>query len=203
MLLLIQRALLTACLSLPLAAFADQDHPIGKIGPNGGLICDTEYALCTSAECTPDPDNPTSKAICDCAVDKGPNYGVLSTCTAREPVDASGTTLLISTYAFRQTPTKDVMTCAGANYWTDCLDAPCVVDPRNPKKAICTCNLIAPNDPAYKDVFLTYGGGCNTKTCQTSYWSGATDANFKAGSDALMKVLGLTEAPFNFCAQKD
>lgn len=192
---------------LPVQSLAQSSSTFGQYGADSGLVCDGDYALCTSAECTPDPDNPTAKAVCDCTVENGQNYGVLTTCAARTAVETSGTTLLVSTYSFAQAATKDVMTCTGANYWTDCLDAPCVVDPRDPTKAICTCNLISPDNPNYNQAFVTYGGGCDTSTCQPAYWSGATAPNFAAGSDALMKVLGIDPTdkdavPFTFCVEQ-
>jgi len=197
----------TTLLVLPLGA---QAQSLPNIGPPAevGTICTTAYALCTSAPCIPDPDNPTAKALCNCAVQKpAPNYGYKTTCPARIPMEVSGTTTLISTYSFQQADTNDVMSCTGANYWTDCLDAPCVVDPRDPDTALCTCNLIAPQDQADAPVFLTYGGHCNTGTCATHYWSGATVAAFEAGSDALiayhqmhgLDLPGSGDVPYTYC----
>jgi hypothetical protein len=165
-------------------AQAEEIPGISQFNADSGTICDTDYALCTSAKCTPDPDTPTAKAVCDCAVESGQNCGMRTTCDARAPVDASGTTLLISTYSFAEAPIKDVMTCTGANYWTDCLDAPCVVNPQNPKTAICTCKLISPDDPNYNQAFVAYGGGCDTGTCHVGYWSGARAEDFASGSNA-------------------
>ena len=71
--------------------------------------------------------------------------------------------------------------------WTDCLDAPCTVDPRNPNKAICTCKI------QQSAGFVTYGGRCNQDTCENHYWSGATPQAFDLGSAALMSVLDLTK----------
>jgi hypothetical protein len=184
---------LLATLSLTSIAYAGTTS-IGVRGPADGLVCDKDYALCTSARCTPDPLHPELTAICDCDVERGPNYG-FSSCEARLPQEKSGATMLLSTYSFVQTPTKNVMTCATDTYWTDCLDAPCTVDPRNPNKAICTCKI------QQSAGFVTYGGRCNQDTCENHYWSGATPQAFDLGSAALMSVLDLTkdQKPFTYC----
>jgi hypothetical protein len=169
--------------------------PVGIPGPTGGTICENQYALCTSATCTPDPTAPNERAVCDCVVEDGANFGVSTSCAGREPVAVSGTTKLISTYSFAQASAKEVMTCDSNEIWTDCLDMPCVVDPRDPNKAICTCNIVTGG------TFVTYGGRCNTDTCTNGYWSAATPEAFAIGSAALIETLGLAgeTKPYNFC----
>lgn len=187
------------CVVVLAAGSALAQTPIGVPGPTGGTICETQYALCTSAPCTPDPTAPNERAICDCVVENGPNFGIQTSCAGRQPVDVSGTTKLVSTYSFAQAGSKDVMTCEGTDIWTDCLDMPCVVDPRDPGKAICTCNIVTGG------TFVTYGGGCDTQTCSTGYWSAATQQAFATGSAALIETLGLQgqEKPYTFCEPAD
>ena len=48
-----------------------------------GIICDQRYALCTSAPCIPDPQNP-EKAICSCEVYEGKSFGQAD-CKKRKP----------------------------------------------------------------------------------------------------------------------
>ena len=61
------------------------------------VVCDQDYALCTSARCIPDPRNPDN-AICDCVVSKGKSVGY-KTCAEREPnKNKYKATRLISTF---------------------------------------------------------------------------------------------------------
>jgi len=162
-------------------------------GDGAGIICDNEYALCTSAPCIPDPSNPDSKAICSCEVNKGKNFG-MSSCESRTPVtDSNGVTKTLSTYSFAQAASKPVLSCAAGKPWTNCLDQPCIVDQMNPHKAICTCEILR-DQP-----FLTYGGDCNVLTCDTAYWSAATSEAFLQGSQELIKTMGLKEMPAEYC----
>jgi hypothetical protein len=70
---------------------------------------------------------------------------------------------------------------------------PCIIDPSNPLKAISTCEI------ERKQPFITFGGECNTLTCDTAYWSGATVSDFEGASQELMKAFGLKENPAQYC----
>lgn len=158
-----------------------------------GIVCSNKYVLCTSAPCVPDPSNLGSKAICKCDVNSGKNYG-MSPCDARTPAtDSTGVTKALSTYSFVQAPYKPVLTCPAGKPWTDCLDQPCIVDPMNPLKAICTCKI------KREEPYVTYGGGCNVLSCDNAYWSGATLEAFNQGSIELVKAMGLKSVPTKFC----
>jgi len=175
-----------------LAALADTD----KSG-SPGIICENTYVLCTSAPCIPDPSDPDTKAICTCDVNNGKNFGT-SECSERAPVtDANGVTRVLSTYSFNQSPTNPVLYCPKGNPWTFCLDQPCIVDPMNPLKAICTCKIDRTQP------FITFGGECNTQTCATAYWSGATVSDFDGASQELMKAFGLKDNPAQYCPGQD
>jgi len=176
-----------------LEAGAEKGSDIG-ISSDSGIICNNEYVLCTSAPCVPDPSNPDSKAICSCEVNKGLNFG-LSQCEARTPViDSNGVTKVLSTYSFAQAPTKPVLHCLEGKPWTNCLDQPCIVDQMNPIKAICTCKIVR-DQP-----FETFGGDCNSLTCDTGYWSGATLGSYVGASKELMKAFDLEDEPARYCA---
>ena len=176
--------------------------------PTPNICKKNTYALCTSAPCIPDPaDRTNSIASCKCEVVKaGPNFG-FSQCDARAPqLDANNITHLLSTYSFAQAHDQDrgaipvkakkVMSCGTGNPWTDCLDMPCVQDPRDPTKAICSCLVKT------SGVFVTYGGGCHEETCSNSYWSAATLESFHDGSQALVEYMGLDSSPAEFCKSK-
>ena len=179
------------------------------------VLCNGQYALCTSAACVPDPLLPGKEAICSCEVRSGLNFGINSSCDDRRPrvVPASGkqsgdgdagageetgqVVQLRSTYSFAQAPQKAVMLCPAGNPWTDCLDVKCTVDPANPLKAICACKMGHVEEPEAD--FVTYGGDCNTLTCQKYFWSAATTTAFEEGSLVMADALGLKESPVKFC----
>lgn len=78
------------------------------------VICNQEYALCTSAPCIPDARN-AKYAICDCVVKKGESAGY-KTCKQRKPgQDKYKVTRLISTFSFEQFATKKLMNCTQGN----------------------------------------------------------------------------------------
>ena len=62
--------LLTAAAAVFAIAFASE--PAAKQSME---LCKHQYALCTSALCIPQPDDPT-KAICFCAVEEGASHVV-------------------------------------------------------------------------------------------------------------------------------
>lgn len=146
------------------------------------IICDQEYALCTSARCIPIPGS-AAKAICDCVVEKGNSAGY-KTCEERKPVrDRYKVTSLISTFSFEQFTTKRPMNCPEGLPWSNCVDMPCTVDPQNSKRALCLCTIES------TQAFFTFGGDCNTNTCATGFWSGATQENSIILRNALMQEM--------------
>jgi len=162
------------------------------------VVCEGRYALCTSAPCTPIPvfDAKTGqvvvgKALCECLVANGPSLGDLP-CAARAP-QGDGGRYLISTYSFGETAIHPAMTCPTGIPWAFCYDAPCVVDPRDPAKAQCTCTVKTEGE------YLTLGGGCDKAKCGTTLWSAATPAEMKAAGALLAEREGLKTAPANSC----
>lgn len=148
--------------------------------PATPIICEQEYALCTSARCIPVPGS-SNNAICDCVVENGKSAGY-TTCEKRKPSqDKYKVTSLTSTFSFAQFATKKPMNCPKGLPWTNCVDMLCSVDPQNPKRALCTCKIES------TQAFFTFGGGCNTNTCATGFWSGATPENGIILRNALMQ----------------
>lgn len=144
------------------------------------IICDQDYALCTSARCIPTPGIPAN-AICDCVVEHGKSAGY-KTCEERKPVrDRYKVTSLVSTFSFEQFATKRPMNCAKGLPWNNCVDMLCTVDPQNPKRALCNCKI------QNTQAFFTFGGDCNTATCASGFWSGATEEDGIILRNALMK----------------
>jgi len=165
------------------------------VGGGKKTVCDQQYALCSAAQCVPNPDNP-DEAICFCTVLEGKSLGK-STCDQRVPhTDQQGVRHVISTFSFGEASTKKVMTCPDGTPWTDCLDQPCVVDPLDPSKAICMCKIVRTGS------FQTYGGDCDQSTCEKGYWSGATVESNTEFTQFLKNALELKQSPVKFCAIK-
>jgi hypothetical protein len=155
-------------------------------------VCNQPYALCTTAPCRPIPGT-KNQSVCSCVVQNGPSLGQLA-CDKRKPSSNSqGQQLLTSTYSFENSATNKVMTCKGNHRWTNCLDKPCVIKPHNSNQATCTCDIVQ------TESFLTFGGQCDTSTCGTTLYSGATSEMNLQGTQALVQALHLTKSPMQSC----
>jgi hypothetical protein len=156
-------------------------------------LCRQQFALCTSAPCIPQPGNPKI-AICTCDVQDGANLATV-TCDAVKPsADANGIRTVYSQFALNQFQQgKKGLKCASGTPWTWCLNKPCTVDPANPKKAICACDVLRTGE------WMTAGGNCDTATCNTAYWSGASLNDVSDGTNFLMKNLNIKKNPINWC----
>jgi hypothetical protein len=156
-------------------------------------ICDQEYALCTSAKCIPDPSH-SKQAICFCEVMKGKSMGTTH-CKKLEPkIDANGVQTVYSTFSLEQlSEGKKVMQCPNGTPWTWCLNKKCTVDPMDPNKAVCICDIM------YQEDWVTFGGNCDQVTCQTGYWSGAPIDAFHEGANLLIKEFDLDPSIIKEC----
>ena len=156
-------------------------------------LCKHQYALCTSALCIPQPDDPT-KAICFCTVEQGASMSSAPCKTIQPSTDANGIRTVYSSFSFEQFKQgKKVLQCPGGTPWTWCLNKRCTVDPSDPKKAICVCDVLRSEE------WITLGGNCDTATCTTGYWSGATPKDFNEASSFMVKALGLDQSPVKWC----
>lgn len=174
---------------LPLAAVCLANNP----SKGSNRLCKQQYALCTSAPCVPQPGDPT-KAVCFCDVEEGDSLATVSCDSIKPSTDANGVTTVYSTFSLKQLMSgKKGMKCPDGTPWTWCLNKQCTVDPFNPKKAICVCDVMRKNE------WTTLGGNCDASTCKTAYWSGAPLSDFIDGSAFLAKALGLKESPVKWC----
>lgn len=163
-----------------------------KLSKDKNIICEQQYALCTSARCIPNPNNP-DEATCFCEVLPGKSLGHTS-CNKRIPrIDQMGIKRVTSTFSLAQFPSKKTMTCPSGKPWTDCLDQSCTVDPQDPSRAICLCKVVRTGE------FQTMGGSCDTATCDTGYWSGATVEANSSNIQALIQALKLKQSPQRSC----
>jgi len=156
-------------------------------------LCQQQFALCTSAPCIPEPGNPTV-AICSCDVEDGPSLASVACDTVKPSTDANGIRTVYSQFALKQWQQgKKTLKCPSGTPWTWCLDKRCTVDPANPKKAICACDVVRTGE------WITAGGNCNRATCNTAYWSAAPLDAFSDGTDFLLKSLKLKKSPVTWC----
>jgi hypothetical protein len=156
-------------------------------------ICDQQYALCTSAICVPQPGDAT-KAICVCDVQEGKSMSTALCNTLQPSTDENGIRTLYSTFSLQQfNQGKKGMKCPSGTPWTWCLNKRCTVDPSNSKKAICLCDVVRTGE------WITLGGNCDTSTCATGYWSGATLKDYKESGLFMTKALGLDASPVKWC----
>lgn len=156
-------------------------------------LCQHQFALCTSAPCIPEPGNP-KVAICSCDVEDGPSMAAAACDTLRPRTDANGIRTVYSQFALRQWQRgKKTLKCPSGTPWTWCLNKPCTVDPANPKKAICACDVVRTGE------WITAGGDCNTATCSTAYWSAAPLDAFSDATDFMLKSLRRKRSPVGWC----
>jgi hypothetical protein len=157
------------------------------------LLCKHPYALCTSALCIPQPGDST-KAICFCAVEDGASMSSVPCNTTEPSTDDNGIRTVYSAFSLEQFKEgKKVLRCSSGTPWTWCLNKRCTVDPSDPKKAICVCDVLRTGE------WITLGGKCDTATCTTGYWSGATVKDFDEAASFMVKSLDLDHSPVEWC----
>jgi hypothetical protein len=159
------------------------------------LLCKHQYALCTSALCIPQPGDPT-KAICFCDVEDGASMSSVPCNTTEPGTDTNGIRTVYSAFSLEQFKQgKKVLRCTNGTpwTWTWCLNKRCTVDPSNSKKAICVCDVLRTGE------WITLGGNCDTGTCTTGYWSGATVKDFNEATAFMVKALNLDHSPVEWC----
>jgi hypothetical protein len=159
----------------------------------GMQLCHQQYALCTSAICIPQPGDP-SQAICTCDVEEGPSMSTVACEKLQPSTDSHGIRTVFSTFSQEQLKQgKKGMKCPSGTPWTWCLNKRCTVDPSNPSKAICICDVVRTGE------WMTLGGNCDTSTCETGYWSGASMKDAEESSDFMKRILGFEQTPFKWC----
>ena len=180
---------------LPIAAVCCVIAGCDSLSKEQMYLCKHQYALCTSARCVPQPGDAT-KAICFCDVEDGSSMGTIPCDRLSPSTDAEGVRTVYSTFSFHQYGEgKRNMICPEGTPWSWCLNKRCTVDPADPKKAICTCDVV------HTGKWLTLGGNCDPSTCETGYWSGATINAHDEGIAFLTKALGLAESPVKWCQE--
>jgi len=181
--------LLIAAIAVFAIAFGDE-----KAATANMQLCKHQYALCTSALCIPQPGDP-AKAICFCDVQDGASMASVPCNTIQPTTDANGIRTVYSAFSLEQFKQgKKVLRCPNGTPWTWCLNKRCTVDPSDPKKAICVCDVLRTEE------WITLGGNCDTSTCTTGYWSGATVKDFNEATSFMVKALSLDRSPVQWCS---
>ena len=158
-------------------------------------LCNQEIALCTSAPCIPEPNDP-SKAICFCDIQNGKSMATLPCKSLISSTDAQGIRTVYSTYSPSQFKEgKKTMKCPNGTPWASCFNKQCTVDPSNSKKAICICDI------RHSGEWVTLGGNCKPTTCTAGYWSGALLNDYESGNQFMMKALKMKKSPEKLCNQ--
>jgi hypothetical protein len=159
------------------ALAADQSDAAG----GAATFCQGQYALCIKAPCTAivsrnaDGTYAVEQASCVCDVLTGWSMGPGS-CDSRTPSTVSGHTYLVSTFSTFFNKTNRTLSCPSSDtVWATCYGAPCVIDEKDPKKAVCTCTV--KTGPS-----MTLGGNCRTDACNR-IWSAATPSGYKFAND--------------------
>lgn len=166
-----------------------------KVG--GGILCagNLRFALCTSALCEIDDSTNETKAICDCVVVSGPNWGMTS-CEDRipdgrnlrsnfSPVQAGPPAYLRALVCEDNSKTSKCVLC---------LDKDCKVDKNDPTRATCICS-VKPDCERWE----TLGGGCDRDECDKAWSAGQlVDKNFKQVLKAF-DCLGVPGASYPSC----
>lgn len=171
-------ALLAAATLAAAPAFAAQEGGGAADQARGlaeqAVFCDGTYALCIKAPCSPIPtlerqvNYAVDRALCSCDVVTGWSMGP-GACEDRRPIEQGGRTYLISTYSNLYNDEEMTLHCNSADtVWAWCYGAPCVIDEKDPAKAVCTCPI--DTGPA-----RTLGGNCRQGACDL-IWSAATPA---------------------------
>jgi len=186
------RQLLFSCI-LPILAVFIVVFGCNQSNNKKAQICNQQYALCTSAICVPEPGDAT-KAVCVCDVQQGKSMSTVPCDILQPSTDENGIRTLFSTFSLEQfNKGMKGMKCPSGTPWTWCLNKRCTVDPSNPKKAICICDVMRTGE------WMTLGGNCDTATCTTGYWSGATIKDSEESATFMAKALGPEFSPIKWC----
>lgn len=125
------------------------------------------YALCTSAKCVQDPDNPFI-LNCYCDVNNGPAVGLNNGINFN--LDSSGQ--VYSLYSGVNQSLLAKQTC-NSGAWGDCLNQICTIDPNDSTKAYCRCVKVNTSP------WITFQHKNDPRPCNCSNLSGAINRDYE------------------------
>lgn len=133
---------------------------LNTIAASDFTVCKSTYALCTTAICTPKPDN-NGLVTCYCNVITGYSAATKPCQDIKQTYEGQ---LIYSRYY----PIKSYVRCSNKRPWAWCLDSPCIIDPKDPTKAFCACSVVQDKGD-YVIVTNTY----DQSTCNVGLYSSA------------------------------
>jgi hypothetical protein len=137
-------------------------------------LCKSTYALCTTALCTAE-QVPGKGEVYQCACNVKAGYSV-GTTPCQDAKHSNEGDIVISRYY----PIKFYAVCSNDRPWADCLDASCVVDKYDKKKATCACR------PAAKQGdYVILPKKYSADSCTTGTYSSATVTEVNQVTDFL------------------
>src|SRR5262245_51907489 len=86
---------------LPIVAVASVVTVYTQSPDAKNLVCDQQFALCTSARCVPQPGDAT-KAICFCDVEDGKSMSTVPCNSVKPSTDVNGIRTIYSAFALKQ-----------------------------------------------------------------------------------------------------
>jgi hypothetical protein len=148
----------------------------------GFEVCDSTFALCTTAPCDSIPRH-SKEVACHCTVNHGYSAG-------QQPCQGVKDTPAGQQIRSRYYPVHSYAICSNARPWAWCLDKPCIIDKNNPEAATCTCDTVE-NLGDY--VIVTTKD--TPATCRTGIISSATVHQITQITDYLNKAKVLPPFP--------
>ncbi|OGO97424.1 MAG: hypothetical protein A3F41_05230 [Coxiella sp. RIFCSPHIGHO2_12_FULL_44_14] len=125
-------------------------------------ICNSTYALCTSATCFPLLGEP-KKVICRCIMKAGYSMGYKPCQNPQKGV--AGHTLIVSRFYPLSKQNKYTLLCKKGYAWADCLDKPCYANVEKKGQALCTC------DVKHNKPFGFFVENCEKTKCTSGIYS--------------------------------
>lgn len=160
------RKLIVSLLVLGFAAAAQ------AAGPDF-IVCKSTYALCTTAACVPSPGK-KNVVSCKCNVENDYSAGLKACEVKRTPKGIE----LRSRYH----PIDSYAQCSNSRPWGWCLDAPCMVDEKDPTHAACECRIVSRQGDY---VIVNANGQYDASSCTTGVYSSATITELDQVTDYL------------------
>jgi hypothetical protein len=163
------------------------DNPSAQTAAASFIVCNSTFALCTTAQCTRLAGAPGFDS-CNCNVMTGYSAG---TTQCQDVQDTGEGQAIISRYY----PISSYAPCSNDRPWSWCLNSPCLIDPNDSSTATCICTEMV-NRGTY--IIVNANQEYSPTSCNTGLYSSATvvDLNqiteFLRTNDTPLKALPIT-----------
>jgi hypothetical protein len=125
------------------------------------IVCESTFALCTTAACEPIPGN-TEQVACHCTVNRGYSAGQEECSGVKDTAEGQQ-------IRSRYYPVHSYAICSNDRPWAWCLDRPCLIDKNNPQAASCVCDAVKKLGD-----YVIVTSNVTSNTCTTGVISSAT-----------------------------